>query len=212
MTITTQTTAQTDTVTRRARIGMLGAALWALLPVTWGAVSLEDTDFGSAAFVAVAASYWFFAVVPPVLLIVGHLALRDALGRAAGQVGRIGIGLASAGLGAMALGNGIEVASLSAGSGTVAVGHGIFLVGFLVSIVGGLLVGITVIRRRRDSASRTAGRLLALALPLGFAIGTLGSLVWPDNDGWFFAAITLPTALAWLLLGRSLAAGTSTAS
>lgn len=201
----TTVTAQPTTVERRARIGAAGGALWALLPVAWGLVSLEDTAFGTPQFVAVAASYWLFAVVPPVLLVVGHLALRDALGAAAGTVGRIGIVLAAVGLGAMALGNGIEIASLSAGGDTVAAGHAVFLVGFLVSIVGALLVGITVLRRRRDGRARTAGWLLVLALPLGIAIGALGSLVWPGNDGAFFAAISVPTGLAWLLLGFALA-------
>jgi hypothetical protein len=194
------------TVTRRAHIGAAGGTMWALLPFAWGLVSLEDTEYGSFQFVAVAAAFWLFGVLPPVLLIVGHLALRDTLAGTGGRVGRTGLALAVTGLAAMALGNGIEIASLSVGGDTVDVGHAIFLVGFLVSIVGALLVGITVIRRRRDTASRIAGWLLALALPLGIAIGFVGSLVWPENDGAFFAAITVPTGVAWLLLGQSLTA------
>ncbi|HLM04458.1 MAG TPA: hypothetical protein VK402_04610 [Blastococcus sp.] len=193
-------------VARRARTGAVGGAMWALLPVAWGLVSLEDTEYGSPQFVAVAAAFWLFGVLPPVLLVAGHLALRDALDGDAGRVGRVGIVTAATGLAAMALGNGIEIASLSAGGDTVDWGHAIFLGGFLVSIAGALFVGITVIRRRRDGASRTAGWLLAFALPLGIAIGFVGSLVWPENDGAFFAAITVPTGVAWLLLGQSLTA------
>jgi hypothetical protein len=193
-------------VARRARIGAVGGAMWALLPIAWGLVSLEDTEYGSFQFVAVAAAFWLFGVLPPVLLVVGHLALRDSLGTAGGRPGRVGIPVAATGLAAMALGNGIEIASLSAGGDTVDAGHAIFLVGFLVSIVGALLVGITVIRQRRDGASRTAGWLLALALPLGIAVGFVGSLVWPESDGGFFAAITVPTGVAWLLLGGALTA------
>lgn len=202
----TATTVRPPTrVARRARIGAVGGATWALLLIAFGLVSLEETGYGSLEFIAVASSIWLFGVLPPVLLVVGHLALRDALGRAGGRLQHVGIALAVTGLGAMTLGNGIEIASLSAGGHTVAVGHGIFLVGCLVSILGALLLGITVLRTRRDAASRAAGWLLACALPLGIGIGFLGSLVWPENDGAFFAAMTVPTGVAWLLLGVSLA-------
>ena len=209
--MTATTVHRPASTTRRAHIGAVGGAMWALLPIAWGLVSLEETEYGSPQFIAVAAAFWLFGVLPPVLLIAGHLALRDTLAGTGGRVGRTGIVLATTGLAAMALGNGIEIASLSAGGDTVDWGHAIFLGGFLVSIVGALLVGITVLRRRRDGASQIAGWLLALALPLGIAIGFVGSMVWPENDGAFFAAITVPTGVAWLLLGRSLAAD-STAS
>jgi hypothetical protein len=104
----------------------------------------------------------------------------------------------------MAVGNGIELASISAGGDTVALGHTIFFVGFLVSVVGGMLTGVPVIRHRSDGPSRVAGWLLALALPLGIGISLLGSLIAPENDAAFWAGIALPTGLAWLLLGRAL--------
>ena len=46
--------------------------------------------------------------------------------------------------------------------------------------------------------------MLALALPLGIGIGILGSAIDPQNDAWFFAAICVPTGIAWVLLGASL--------
>ena len=214
MTTTTTAGAGTarDTVPRRATLGLVGGALWVLLPLAWSLVSLEDQEFGTLAFVAVAASYWIFAVLPPALLVVGHTALRSALGAGAGKAGATGIVLACLGLGAMATGNGIEVASLSAGGGTVAVGHAIFLVGFLVSIAGALLVGITVIRRRPDPLSRIAGWVLVLALPLGIGIAVLGGLIAPEGDGGFWAAIAVPTGIAWVLLGASLRSAARPAS
>jgi hypothetical protein len=196
----------TTTVSRAATAGLVGGALWALLPVAWSVASLEDTEFGTLAFVAVAASYWIFAVLPPVLIVVGTTALRRALGDDAGRVGRAGIVISAAGLGAMSLGNGIEVASLTAGGEEVGLGHAVFLIGFLVSIVGALVVGIVLLRRRRDGLTRAGGLLLALALPLGIGIGVLGSAVDPENDAWFWAAIAVPTGIAWVLLGASLRA------
>src|SRR5690349_4030421 len=90
-------------VHRRARIAVVGGALWALFPLAFGLVSLEETEFGTPAFFAVAASYWLCGVLPPLLLVVGHRALKEALGRAAGKVGRLGLVLAAAGLSAMAV-------------------------------------------------------------------------------------------------------------
>jgi hypothetical protein len=202
----------TDTVVRRARIGTVGAALWALSSGAWAASEMEDQPFGSLAFVAVAVAWWITMVAAPVLVIVGHAALLAALGPTPGRVGRIGIGTSAAGIAAMGLGIGIEIASMSGGGGEVALGHVILLVGFLVAIVGGVLTGITVLRRLTGPATRIAGWLLVLALPLGLAVGLLGSVVAPDDDAVFWAVLTLPTGIAWVLLGRSLSAEHRTAA
>ena len=196
----------TTTVSRAATAGLVGGALWALMPVAWNVVSVDDVEFGTLSFVAVAASYWIFAVLPPALVVVGLVALRRALGPDAGRVGAVGLVLAMIGTAAMSLGIGIEVASISAGGGEVDLGHALLLIGFLVSIVGGVLLGIVVFRRRTDALSRTAALLLALALPLGIGLGMLGSAVDPENDAWFWAAIAVPTGIAWVLLGASLRA------
>lgn len=203
--MTTIATPSMTTVAGRATLGAVGGALWMLLPAAWAVAELEDQQFGSLSFVAVAVADWIFLVLAPALIVVGVTALRAVLGTAAGRVGGGGMVFAALGLGAMAVGNGVEVAAMSAGGGEVELGHAIFLIGFLVSIVGGLLVGITVIRRRREALSRAAGWILALALPLGIGIGILGSALAPENDAGFWAAISVPTGAAWLLLGRSLA-------
>jgi hypothetical protein len=75
---------------------MVGGALWALLTVAWSVVTVDDVEFGTLAFVAVAASYWVFAVLPPVLIVAGLVALRGALGSAAGRIARSGFALAGA--------------------------------------------------------------------------------------------------------------------
>ena len=188
-------------VHRSATLGLVGGALWALLPVA-SAARLEDHPTGTAAFVAVAASYWLFAVLPPALILVGLTALRRTFG--AGRAGVIGVALAAVGLGSMTLGNGIEVASMIAGRGEVDLGHALFLLGFLVSVIGGIVLGSVILRRRPDAPSRVAGLLLALALPLGIGIAFLGDVVAPGTDAGFWAAITVPTGIAWVLLGASL--------
>jgi hypothetical protein len=203
---TTPPTTPTTTVARRATLATVGAVLWVLLPAAWVVTGSEEQQSGALSSVAVAVSDWVFLVLAPALLVVGHTALRAALGPAAGRVGTTGIVLAALGLGAMALGNGVEVGSMTTGGGEVAAGHALFLVGFLVSILGGLIAGVTVVRARRDALSRIAGWVLVLALPLGIGIGALGSVLAPGNDAGFWAAIAVPTGFAWLLLGPSLAA------
>ncbi|MGY1985366.1 hypothetical protein ACI792_03995 [Blastococcus sp. SYSU DS0669] len=199
--MTTTTTAPETAAHRRATAGLVGGALWALLPVAWATVLADDADSVS---LAAATAAWVFLVLPPVLILAGLAALRRALGGDAGRVGAVATALTAVGLAAMAVGNGIEVASITAGGGEVALGHVTFLLGFLVSTVGGLLLGVVVIRRCAGSLPRTGGALLAAALPLGIAIGALGGLVSADNDAWFWAAISVPAGLAWVLLGRSL--------
>ena len=194
----------TTTVSRAATAGLVGGALWALLPIAWTVASVDDVESGSLSFVAVAASYWIFAVLPPAMIVAGLVGLRRSLGPDAGRVGAVGLIASMVGMAAMSLGTGIEVASISAGGGEVALGHALLLIGFLVSIVGGMLVGIVVFRRRRDAVSRTAALLMALALPVGIGIGLLGSAVGPGNDAWFWAAVAVPTGIAWVLLGTSL--------
>ena len=205
-------TVPASAVARRASLATTGAVLWTLSSIVWAISDLEYQEPGSLGSVAVAVAWWMCMVLAPALIVVGHSALRSALGPAVGKVGRAGVVVAATGLGAMGLGIGIEVASMTVGAGEVPLGHLILLVGFLVAVVGALITGITVLRRRRDGLSRGAGWLLVLVLPLGIGIGVLGSAVAPENDAVFWAALTVPTGLAWVLLGRSLAAGTSTAT
>jgi hypothetical protein len=211
MITTTAPSTTQGTTARLARTGAVGGALWALLPVAWSVVSVDDVEFGTLAFVGVVASYWVFAVLPPVLMIAGLVALRRTLGPTAGRWGVAGIAASAAGFTSMALGTGIEVASISAGGGEVALGHALLLIGFLVSIVGGIITGVVVLRRRSDGLSRAAGLLLTLALPVGIGIGVLGSMLDPENDAWFWAAIAVPTGIAVVVLGRSLLTATATA-
>jgi hypothetical protein len=191
-------------LSRAATTGLVGGALWVLFPVSWKVANVSDVEYGTLPFVAVMASYWAFAVIAPVLIVRGLVALRRALGADAGGVGTVGLLGSMAGLSAMALGVGIELASVSVGGGEVALGHAMLLIGFLVHVVGSVLLGVVVFRRRSDQLSCVAAVLLTLALPLGIGIGLLGSTVDPGQDAWFWAALCVPTGIAWVLLGTSL--------
>lgn len=194
----------TTTVSRAATSGLVGGALYALFPVAWTAADISDQEFGTLSFVAVLVSYWAFAVVAPALIVAGLVALRRALGPDAGRMGAVGLVGSMIGLSAMAAGVGIELASVSVGGGEVPLGHAMLLIGFLVHVAGSIPLGIVLIRRRRDPLTRAAGLLLTLALPLGLGIGLLGSTFDPGDDAWFWATLSVPTGIAWVLLGRSL--------
>jgi hypothetical protein len=194
----------TTTVSRAATTGLVGGALWALLPVAWKVANVSDFDYGTLSYTAVTVSYWIFAVLPPALIVAGLVALRRSLGANAGRAGTVALVLSMAGLAAMSLGVGIEVASISIGGGEVALGHVMLLIGFLVHVAGSIALGIVVFRRRRDALSRVAGMLLTFALPLGIGIGLIGSTLDPNDDAWFWAALSVPTGIAWVLLGLSL--------
>jgi len=189
---------------RAASTGLVGGDLWALLPAAWKVAIVSEFDFGTLAHAAVSVSYWIFAVLAPALVVVGLVALRRSLGADAGRVGTVALVASMAGLAAVSLGMGIEVASISFGGGEVSLGHALLLIGFLVHVAGSVALGIVVVRRRPDVLSRIAGVVLVLALPLGIGLGALGAAVDPGDDTWFWAAISVPTGVAWVLLGLSL--------
>jgi hypothetical protein len=199
----------TTTVQRGGTAGLIGGALWAVLPVAFTAAHIEETPRGTLSFAAVAVSYWLVGVLSLVLLLVGLSGLRGALGDAAGRLGTAGVGVSAVALLAMVLGNGTEMATLTFAGKESDLGHSVFLVGFLVLVVGSLLLGIALLRSRRGSPTRWAGVLLVAMLPLGIGLGVLGGIVSPATDAGFWAAITVPYGVAWVLLGRAVAAPTA---
>ena len=54
----------TTTVRPTGTAAVVGGVLWALLPVIFTATHLDDIQRGTLAFVAVAAAYWVFGVLP----------------------------------------------------------------------------------------------------------------------------------------------------
>jgi hypothetical protein len=191
----------TTPLPRAAAAATLGGALWALVPVAFGLADPTELERGTLSFVAVTAVVWICGVLSLALLLVGVTALRPALGRT--RLGTAGVAISAVGLVAMLLGNGTELTTITVSGQESDLGHSVFLIGFLVLILGEVLLGIALIRRR---TAPVAGWILVLALPIGIALGLLGSLLIPHNDAAFWAAITVPTGVAWVLLGRALAA------
>lgn len=175
-----------------------------LFPLSTALLSLKDTQPGTLAYVATAASFWLMAVLPLLLLLVGLMGLRALLGRTYGQLGKVGVAVSFVALVLMFFGNGVELASLTFSGSESDVGHSAFLIGFLVLLVGSVLLGVALIRARRDPLSRLGGLLFVLALPLGILLAIVGDAVAPGTDIGFWAAITVPYGISWVLLGYAL--------
>lgn len=184
--------------------GMVGGLLWVLFPLSTALVSLEDAQPGTLAYFATAASYWLMGVLPLLLLLVGLTGLRALSSGAYGRLGKVGVSVSFVALALMFVGNGWEMATITFRGSESDVGHSVFLIGFLVLLVGSVLLGAALIKARRDPLSRLGGLLFVLALPLGILLAVVGGAVAPGTDIGFWAQITVPYGIAWMLLGYAL--------
>ena len=142
---------------------LVGGLLWACLsPVFVYADSGLDRP-GTVGFALAGISMWLVGVVSLVLLLLGLAHLwslgRDRLGR----LGLAGLVVSTLALGAMALGNGIELFAVMVRGTESDIGHTIFLIAFLILIAASVLLGQTFVRRRWSTGVRWAGLLLLLA-------------------------------------------------
>jgi hypothetical protein len=184
--------------------GMLGGLLWALFPLATVLVSMKGTQPGTTAHIGAAAVYWLMAVLPLLLLLVGLVGLRALHSGAYGRLGNIGFLTCFVALALMFVGNAIEIASLTFYGTESDVGHLVFLIGFLILLLGSVLLGIALVRTQRAPSFRLGGLLLVLALPLGIVLAVVLGAIAPRTDLGFWAAITVPYGVAWLLLGYAL--------
>jgi hypothetical protein len=179
---------------------LVGGLLWACLaPVFVYADRALDRP-GTAGF-ALAVSYmWLVGVVSLVLLLFGLAQFwplgHDRLGRL-GQAGAVVSALA---LAVMAVGNGIELYAVTARGTDSEIGHTIFLIALLILIAASILLGQILVRRRWRAGVRWAGLLLLLAAPLGILFLVLGGLLSPETDLGFWSALSVPYAIARVLL------------
>jgi hypothetical protein len=187
-----------QTLSRTASV--IGGLLWACLaPVFIYADSALDKP-GSAAFVLARTSMWLVGVVSLVLLLLG-LGQFWSLGRdRLGRLGVAGVAVSAFALAAMALGNGIELYTVTARGTESDIGHTIFLIAFLILIVASILLGQILVRRRWSAGVRWAGLLLLLVAPLGILLLVVGGALSPETDLGFWSALSVPYAIARVLL------------
>jgi hypothetical protein len=193
-----------------AYAAMLGGLVWALFPLATVLVSMDSTQPGSLSHIGAALVYWLMGVLPLLLLLIGLVGLHALHSGAYGRLGNVGFFVSFLALALMFLGNAVEVASVTLRGSESAVGHSMFLIGFLILLVGSVLLGIAIFRTRRDPSSRIGGLLLIAALPLGILLAVVLGAIAPRTDLGFWAAITVPYGVAWLLLGQALMSASGT--
>ena len=181
---------------------IVGGLLWACLPPGFVYLGRGLDQPATAGFALAATAMWLVGVVSLLLLLgLGQLRWmgRDRLGR----LGEAGVVVSALALGAMALGNGIELNTAMTRGTDSELGHTIFLIAFSALIAASVLVGQAFVRRRWSAGVRWAGLLLLLALPLGVLLLVVGGALSPDTDLGFWSALTVPYALARVLLALS---------
>lgn len=188
------------TIRRGATAAMVGGTLWALLPAAFS-IHPEPGPPGTLVFVAGVLVTWLFAVIGPALLLFGVRGTTAAL--AAGPLRTAAIAVCALGLAGIVAGMGTEAFTLTAAGAENDVGHFVFLIAAGVLVIGELLLGIAVLRRRRDGLARAAAVAFVLALPVGVGLAFLLNAVAPGSDAGFWVAFTVPTGIGWLLLGRA---------
>jgi hypothetical protein len=179
---------------------IVGGLLWASLPPVFVYLGPGLDQPATAGFALAATSMWLVGVVSLLLLLLGLAHLRWISGDRLGRLGVAGVVVSALALGAMALGNGIELYTVMTRGTESDLGHTIFLIAFLVLMVASVLVGQAFVRRRWSAGVRWAGLLLLLAVPLGVLLLVVGGALSPDTDLGFWSALTVPYALARVLL------------
>ena len=179
---------------------IVGGLLWACLPPVFVYATRGLDKPATAEFALAVTSTWLVGVVSLLLLLLGLAHLRWIGRDRSGRLGEAGVLVSALALGAMALGNGIELYTLTIRGTESELGHTIFLIAFLVLIVASVLVGQAFVRRRWSAGVRWAGLLLLLALPLGVLLLVVGGALSPDTELGFWSALTVPYALARVLL------------
>jgi hypothetical protein len=179
---------------------LVGGLLWAYLaPVFVYADSALD-DPGTAGFALAVSSTWLVGIVSLVLLLFGLAQLwplgRDRLGR----LGQAGVVVSALALAAMAVGNGIELYAVTARGTESEVGHTIFLRRILDLDSCFDSAGQILVRSRWSAGVRWAGMFLLLAAPLGIVFLVLGGVLSPETDLGFWSALSVPYAIARVLL------------
>jgi hypothetical protein len=187
-----------------APAAVIGGLLWALFPFGTLIASINETPPGTLAHQASLVYWWLMAVVPLLLLLVGLVGLHACYRGAYGRLGKVGFFVSFTALSLMFVGNAVEVASFTFSGSESAAGHFMFLIGFLLLLIGSAPLGITLVRNRPNPASRIGGLLFVGALPLGILLAVVLGAVAPGTDLGFWAAITVPYGVAWLMLGPAL--------
>lgn len=186
----------------------VGGALWALWPLGTE-VFFPTSAQVTAAQETAALAYALALLVPAALILFGLAGLRRFHAGTDGRLGTVGTAVSAGAIALMGGGLALEAIDIVfLGRTSLSdVAHGGFLVGFLVLLLGSIVLGIAIRRAGRLLGARWVGLLLAVAIPAGVAFVIVKETVAPtpvDSDLWFWIALTTAYGLAWVVLGHHL--------
>ena len=143
------------------------------------------------------------------LLLVGLKGLHMIHRRWYGWLGSAGFFVSFFALVLVFVGGIFEMMYLGPTSAEGVVGYLALMMGFLLLACGSMILGLAITRVPHDPTSYLAGLLLANGVPLGLLAALLAGATW---DFYFWAGLTVPYGVAWLLLGYALSSARGTSA
>jgi hypothetical protein len=190
-------------LTRRGGLaGMLGGLLWVLFPLG----ELRQVDLLLTPQVSLA-YYGLGYLLPPLLLLMSLERLHAFQRRSYGWLGTMGFYVSFVAL-VLALVGGVFEMTMTAATGTGStLAYVNVIVSFCILAWGSALLGLAITETLHDLPTYLGGLLLAIAVPLGPLFVFATGAAW---DFGFWAGLTVPYGVAWLLLGPALLMARST--
>ena len=135
------------------------------------------------------------------LLLVGLKGLYVSHRRYYGWLGSAGFFVSSVALLLVFAGGTYEMATMASTGAEGVVGYLALMMSFSLLACGSVVLGLAITGVRHDPLSYLAGLLLANGVPLGLLFVLVSGAAW---DFYFWAGLTVPFGVAWLLLGFTL--------
>ncbi len=134
-------------------------------------------------------------------LLMGLKGLHIIHRRCYGWLGRVGFVVSFVALVLVFAGGTFEMMYMASTGTEGVVGYLALMMSFLVLACGSVLLGLAITGVRHDPLSYLAGLLLANGVPLGLLAVLVAGASW---DFYFWAGLTVPYGVAWLLSGYAL--------
>ncbi len=170
--------------------------MWVLFPL--GELPAADLVLTSKASLAYYGLTYLWATL---LLLTGLKVLHAIHRRSYGWLGSVGFYISLVALVLTFVVGTVEMTRIVSTGAEGIVSYLALIMCFLLLACGSVLLGLAITAVLRDALSYLAGILLAIGVPLGLLFVFMAEAAW---DFYFWAGLTVPYGLAWLLLGYAL--------
>ena len=192
-------------LTRRGGLaGMLGGVLWVLFPL--GELPEVNLLLTPQVYLVY---YGLGYLLPQLLLLVSLQRLHTLHRRSYGWLGTLGFYVSFTAL-VLTLVGGAFVMTMTAATATRSIlAYLTVIMSFFILAWGSALLGLAITETLHDLPSYLGGMLLAIAVQAGWLFVFVTGATW---DFGFWAGLTVPYGVAWLLLGYALVRARSKAA